>query len=83
MLRLPWFWLLFVAPLMLQGQQAVPFTVFPMNPLQYNPAYAGLGGSLVMVAGYRRQWSQLQDSPQSQYLSVHMPVTLLGGGLGM
>jgi type IX secretion system PorP/SprF family membrane protein len=83
MLRLPLFWLLFVLPLMLQGQQAIPFTVFPMNPLQYNPAYAGLGGSLVMVAGYRRQWSQLQDSPQSQYLSVHMPVTLLGGGVGM
>jgi len=83
MLRLLVLVLLLSGMQLLRAQQAIPFTLFSQNPMQYNPAYAGLGGSLVMVAGYRRQWAQLLESPVSQYLTVHMPVSVLGGGAGL
>lgn len=67
----------------MQAQQTTQYTLFMMNPLQWNPAYAGLDQSLSITAGYRKQWTQLPGSPASQYVSAHLPLYLLGGGVGI
>ncbi len=67
----------------LQAQQPAQYSLFMMNPLQWNPSYAGLDHSLSATVGYRKQWTQLPGSPQGQYIAVHLPVYVIGGGVGM
>lgn len=74
---------LIVAAIPLLAQQPAQYSLFMMNSLNWNPAYAGLDHSLSVTTGYRKQWTQLPGSPLSQYISVHMPVYVLGGGMGL
>lgn len=65
------------------AQQPAQYALFHLNPMLWNPAYAGLEYSLNATAGYRKQWTQLPGSPESQYFSMHLPWYIVGGGLGM
>lgn len=71
------------ATLLLQAQQPAQYSLFMLNPQQWNPAFAGTDYSLVATAGYRKQWTQLPGSPQGQYISVQAPAALIGGGWGI
>ncbi len=71
------------ATLLLQAQQPAQYSLFMLNPQQWNPAFAGMDYSLVATAGYRKQWAQLPGSPQGQYISVQAPAALIGGGWGI
>lgn len=73
----------FITAVSLSAQQPAQYSLFMMNPLNWNPAYAGLDHSLSVTAGYRKQWTQLPGSPVSQYINIHLPTYALGGGLGL
>ncbi len=75
------FW--FLASTALIAQQPAQYSMFMLNPMQWNPAFAGMDYSLQITAGYRKQWTQLPGSPQGQYIGVHMPVYRIGGGVGL
>ena len=74
----------------LRGQQPAQYSMYMLNQLNWNPAYAGLDHSLSLTGVYRRQWNGLIESnsgdyvgPTSQYVGVHMPLYLASGGVGL
>ncbi len=52
------------------------------DPVQFNPAYAGLDNSLSISGAYRTQWTGLEGQPVGQRLSAHLPVYYLSSGVG-
>ena len=58
------------------------YTQHMLNKYQFNPAFAGLERSLSVHLSTRSQWTNLTENPGSQYISAHMPVYLLNGGIG-
>lgn len=54
-----------------------------MNKMHWNPAYAGLDNSLSITGGFRKQWVDLEGSPTSQNLNLHMPLYIVSGGIGL
>lgn len=76
-------WFLFVfSPLLLQAQQLAQYSLYMLDPAQFNPAYAGLDNSLSITAAYRSQWVNLAGSPISQRLSAHLPIKIISSGIG-
>ena len=65
------------------AQQAPQYSMYLFNKFGFNPAYAGLDHTLSITGVSRWQWVNLQGSPQTQQVNVHMPLYLVGGGLGM
>jgi len=53
------------------------------NTVHYNPAYAGMGNSLVLTGIYRKQWQGITQSPSHQNINIHAPVYRLSGGIGI
>ena len=66
-----------------QAQQAPQYSLYMFNKLNYNPAYAGLDHSLSATGIYRKQWQGLEGSPTTQSFNVHMPLYIIGGGIGI
>lgn len=80
--------LLYVIPLLLLGgaagaQQFAQYSLFWLDPVQFNPAYAGLDNSLSLTGTYRTQWTGLEGQPQGQRFSAHLPVYILSSGFGV
>ncbi|MDX1666154.1 MAG: PorP/SprF family type IX secretion system membrane protein [Saprospiraceae bacterium] len=67
----------------LQAQQLPQYSLFTMNQLNRNPAYAGMEGSLSITGAFRKQWTGLEGSPTTQNLTAHLPFALIGGGFGI
>lgn len=69
--------------LTLSAQQAPQYSLYMFNKLNWNPAYAGLDHSLSATGIFRTQWAGLEGNPVSQNLTAHMPLYVLGGGIGI
>ena len=67
----------------LQAQQPAQYATYMLDPLRYNPAYAGLDYALSVTGTYRQQWSGLDGAPTGQRLSAHLPLYFLKGGFGI
>ena len=67
----------------LPGQQPGHYSLYFMNKAHWNPAYAGLDNSLSITGGFRKQWVDLESSPTSQNLNLHMPLYISSGGIGL
>lgn len=65
------------------AQQPGQYSLFMLNTYHWNPAAAGVDDALMATAGYRQQWSGFVGAPESQYVLVQAPLTLLGGGVGL
>ena len=65
------------------AQQLGHYSLFWLDPVQFNPAYAGLDNSLSVTATYRTQWTGLPGQPSSQQVSAHLPVYYLSSGFGV
>lgn len=65
------------------GQQLSRYSMPWLDPVQFNPAYAGLDNSLSITGTYRSQWNALEGAPVGQRLSAHLPVYYLSGGFGV
>ena len=78
---------LFVVFLLLGGyagaQQLAQHSLYWLDPVQFNPAYAGLDNSLSVTGTYRTQWTGLDGQPTGQLLSAHLPVYFLSSGFGV
>ncbi|MGY6520728.1 MAG: PorP/SprF family type IX secretion system membrane protein [Mongoliitalea sp.] len=58
-------------------------SVFSLNPLFYNPAFAGSGGGLSVIGIHSSQFVGFDGAPRTQYLSAHGLWEENGVGLGM
>jgi len=80
--------LLFLLPLLalvcvLDAQQLSRYSMPWADPVQFNPAYAGLDNSLSITGTYRSQWTSLEGQPVGQRLSAHLPIYYLNSGFGV
>ena len=65
------------------GQQPAQYSLFMMNKLNWNPAYAGLDNSLSATGVYRAQWTGLEGNPVTQNVNFHLPLYVLSSGIGV
>jgi type IX secretion system PorP/SprF family membrane protein len=65
------------------AQQTPQYSLFMLNPYNFNPAYAGLENSLEFNAVYRKQWTDLTGAPETQHINAHLPVYIISSGIGM
>ncbi|MCG8331731.1 MAG: type IX secretion system membrane protein PorP/SprF [Chitinophagales bacterium] len=65
------------------AQQPAQYSLFMMNKLNWNPAYAGLDHSLSATGIYRSQWQGIEGNPVTQNISVHMPLNIFSSGVGI
>ncbi len=65
------------------AQQRPHFTMYMLNKHKVNPAYAGFDESLSATGVYRQQWSGLVGLPEQINLNVHLPMLIIGGGVGL
>jgi type IX secretion system PorP/SprF family membrane protein len=65
------------------GQQDPQFTQNMYNKLFPNPAVAGANGSICATLLGREQWVGFEGRPQTYLFSIHGPVKLLHGGIGL
>ena len=65
------------------AQQDPQFSQHFMNQVMYNPAYNGLDNALSATAQFRSQWVGIEGHPITQNISVHSPVPIFHGGLGI
>ena len=65
------------------AQQDPQFSQYMFNQLYFNPAYAGSSDAICATALNRVQWAGFEGAPSTTNLSVHSPVQLLNGGLGL
>jgi type IX secretion system PorP/SprF family membrane protein len=79
---------LFVFPV--NAQQDVQFSMYMLNPLYYNPAYAGVEGLTKLTVMHRNQWANYVStldgaggSPVTQVVSLTTPVLKMRSGFGV
>lgn len=65
------------------AQQFAQYSLYWLDPVQFNPAYAGLDNSLSVTATYRTQWVGLEGQPSGQRISAHLPIYFLSSGFGV
>ena len=61
------------------SQQESTFTLYRYHMNMVNPAYAGVDGQTVITGSVRRQWSGVDQAPETQAVSFG---TSLGKNLG-
>ena len=65
------------------AQQPAQYSLYMLNPYNFNSAYAGLDESVSATGVFRQQWLGLEGSPQSQDFNVHMPVYFIKSSFGL
>jgi type IX secretion system PorP/SprF family membrane protein len=66
------------------AQQDPSFTLYQYNMNVINPAYAGINESTEVNLNFRSQWINLEGSPETQSLSIGIPVNdKIGVGLSI
>ncbi len=65
------------------AQQPAQYSLYMLNPYNFNVAYAGLDESLSVTGVFRKQWVALDGSPITQDFNAHLPWYFLSGGLGL
>lgn len=72
-----------LGPVVLHAQQIPQYAFYQLNPSVYHPGYTGLDKTGLNITGQlRRQWTGLQGAPGQQLLTAHLPLSLVGGGVG-
>lgn len=64
------------------AQQPGQYSLYMLNKYAANVAYAGLDQSLSINGVFRKQWTGLTGSPNTQALNFHLPWYYLHGGMG-
>ncbi len=65
------------------AQQPGQYSMYMIDPVRWNPAYAGMEESLHITGTFRRQWSGLEGAPTSQRITAHLPLEFLRSGFGI
>ncbi|MBT9146162.1 MAG: hypothetical protein DDT42_02044 [candidate division WS2 bacterium] len=66
-----------------KAQQDYLFTQYMVNPLAYNPAYAGSRDALSALAMYRAQWIGINGAPRTGLFQIHSPVGTSNFNVGL
>lgn len=74
---------LLVVVLPLSAQQLPQFSLGLLDVTTQNPASVGMQESMIINGHFRSQWVSIPGSPLSSGVSVHTPLYLVGGGLGI
>lgn len=61
---------LFLSIYFIQAQSGLKLTDYYYNPIQYNPAYAGVTDGMYVKGSYLSQWIGFDDAPVTQTLDV-------------
>lgn len=64
------------------AQQDTQFSQYMLNPLLFNPAYAGSREVISITTLHRAQWLGIDGAPSTQNIAIHAPV-LRGLGAGI
>lgn len=56
------------------GQQDPSFSLYHYNMEVVNPAYAGSGENMELNLNFRKQWSGVDESPQTQAINFSTPI---------
>ncbi len=75
--------ILLLIPISLSGQLSPVTSQYVLNPLNINPAYAGVRGALNIAAFFRRQWTGIPGSPETITLAADAPFIDSKLGLGL
>ena len=67
----------------LHAQQDAQFSQNMFNKLANNPGYTGSNQAIEAIGLFRSQWTGFEGAPQTTNLSIHAPIELLRGGLGL
>lgn len=70
-------------PISALSQKKLILGQYMHNRYAINPAFAGSREVLSMFASYRKQWTSVPNSPQSQYFSAHSPLKNEKVAIGM
>lgn len=65
------------------AQQDAQVSLYMRNPVQFNPAHAGLDGALRATAISRIQWAGWEGAPRTHLFSAHAPLAEDALGLGI
>lgn len=65
------------------GQQQAQTTLYTLNPILINPAYAGLKGYSNATLNARFQWVGIKGAPMTQFFSIHGQVKDKNLGMGL
>ena len=66
-----------------RAQQDAQVSLYMRNPVQFNPAHAGLDGALQATAISRIQWVGWDGAPSTHLFSAHAPLANDALGLGI
>lgn len=66
-----------------QAQQDAQYSLFMLNKLYFNPAYAGGKKVFSLSAIYRKQWIGITGAPQTITINAHAPIWKQRMGLGL
>ena len=75
--------IIFFCPTISNAQQFVQQGLYMLDPYSFNPAYGGLNNGLTLTGNFRKQWSDINGKPVSEYLSAHMPLRSINSGVGI
>ena len=67
----------------LYAQQDAQFSQNMFNKLANNPGYTGSNQAIEAIGLFRSQWTGFEGAPQTTNLSIHAPIEVLRGGLGL
>jgi type IX secretion system PorP/SprF family membrane protein len=65
------------------AQQEVQWSQFMYNKLYYNPGYSGMTDGTCLTGFFRNQWAGFEGAPTTSNFNANIPVSFLGGGLGI
>lgn len=71
-----------LAVITVKGQQQFLITQYMFNGLALNPAYAGVHEGLSVSALTRHQWVGMEGAPNTQFVSIHSPISYRPIALG-
>lgn len=64
------------------AQQEEQLSQYMINPLFFNPGYAGSRNTVSIIANARFQWIGMKGAPRTQWLSCHSPIARGRIGIG-
>lgn len=67
----------------LYAQQTPQFTQYLFNPTSINPAFAGSAEGLSAILMNRSQWTDFENAPSTQSVSIHAPLSNKKVGVGI
>jgi len=67
---------------LLQAQQEEQYTMFMLNKLEYNPAYAGVDAPVTINAMTRNQWIGFEGAPSTQKINADFTLSHERVGMG-